>query len=171
MKAEEQYAAAVEIRILAAIINKLSMRDLELRLDTCKAGVTGPQYGLLRFLKHHGGTISEMSRKMMLAPATLVPVVDALEQKGLVERGKDPQDRRRTPLLLTADGLETLERMPVVDSADSLVHSLAAMGDVKTETLAALLQELAKHMSGHDEAAWDNKHALRRRIGSPGAAD
>ncbi len=164
MTNEEFYAAAIEIRILAAIVNKMAMRDLEQRLEAHNAGVSGLQYGVLQFLRHHNGTISELSRKMMLAPATLVPVVDALEQKGLVERGKDPQDRRRTPLLLTAGGLETLERMPLVDSDDSLVHSLESMGDAKTQTLSDLLRELVKQMSGHGDAACDHKHDTNRRI-------
>jgi DNA-binding MarR family transcriptional regulator len=170
MNEEEHYAAAREIRFLALIINKMAMRDLEQRLEANNAGVSGPQYGVLRFLKHHGGTISELSRKMRLAPATLVPVVDALEQKGLVERGKDLQDRRRTPLLLTARGLETLERMPMVDSADSLVQGLTSMGDAKTQTLSELLQELAKHMSVQGAMGFDHHHAangqIRQSVGS-----
>ena len=170
MNEDELCATAVEVRVLAAIVNKMAIRDLEQRLEACNAGVSCLQYGVLQFLRHHHGTISELSRKMMLAPPTLVPVVDALEQKGLVERGRDPQDRRRTPLLLTASGLETLERMPLVDSADSVVHSLKSMGDAKTQTLTELLHELVGHMSGHGDMAFDNRHGTIRRAWQSGGS-
>lgn len=169
MNEEERYTTAVEVRVLAAIINKKAMRDLEQRLEARNAGVSGLQYGVLQFLRHHHGTISEMSRKMMLAPPTLVPVVDALEQKGLVERGRDPEDRRRTPLVLTASGVETLARLPLVDSADSVVRSLDSMGDAKAQALTELLHELVRHMSDLGDAAWEERHAAHHRAWpSPG---
>jgi DNA-binding MarR family transcriptional regulator len=151
MNEEELYAAAVEVRVLAAIVHKMAFRDLVRRLEASNAGVSGLQYGVLRFLQRHPSTLSEMSRTMRLAPPTLLPVVDALEQKGLVERGRDPEDRRRTPLLLTAGGLQTLERLPLVGGADSLAISLQAMGDDKTRTLCELLRELTQHISGHGD--------------------
>jgi DNA-binding MarR family transcriptional regulator len=148
---EELQAVASEIRGAASMVHKIAMRDMVQRLDACNAGVSGLQYGVLRFLKHHGGTLSDMSSRLRLAPSTLVPVVDALVQKGLLERGSDPQDRRRTPLVLTARGVETLNMVPGVDSADSLVRGLAALGGEKTLMLRSLLRELLEVMTGLDD--------------------
>lgn len=148
MTTEETNALAVQIRVLAAIVNKMAMRDLEQRLEARQAGVSGLQYAVLGHLKRESTTLSDLSRKLSLAPATLVPVVDALEMKGLVERGRDPLDRRRVPLYLTAGGEATLDRLPLVDGDDSLVRSITAMGSVRACQLFDLLHELAKRMSG-----------------------
>src|SRR5512135_3252660 len=121
MKKEELNAAGLELRILAGVIAKMAGRDLERHLEVCSAGMSALQYGVLRLLGHHQCTIAELSRTMLLAPATLVPVVDALESKGLLKRERDPQDRRRTPLLLTPLGVEMLSRVPHVSADDALV--------------------------------------------------
>ncbi len=148
MTTEESNALAVRIRVLAAVVNKMAMRDLEQRLEARQAGVSGLQYAVLGRLKRQSVTLSDLSRRLSLAPATLVPVIDALEAKGLVERGRDPLDRRRIPLYLTPAGEATLDRLPLVDGDDSLVRSIAAMGDARANQLFDLLHELAKRMSG-----------------------
>jgi len=45
-----------------------------------------------------------MARRLWLTPATLTPVVDALEAAGHVRRGRDPSDRRVVRLHLTEPG-------------------------------------------------------------------
>jgi DNA-binding MarR family transcriptional regulator len=147
MTTENTSALAVQIRVLAAIVNKMAMRDLEQRLEARQAGVSGLQYVVLGHLRRESNTLSDLSRKLSLAPATLVPVVDALETKGLVERSRDPSDRRRVPICLTAGGEATLERLPLVDGDDSLLRSITAMGSVRAGQLFDLLHELAKRMA------------------------
>ena len=135
----ELHAAAHEIRILANILSKVANRDMEQRLQTCGANISGLQHGLLRLLRDHPYTSSELSRKMLLTPTTLVPAVDALERHGLVERGRDHNDRRRTPLVVTDTGRALLERVPVIDDDDALVQSLMGMeGEQRQQLLAAL---------------------------------
>ena len=107
------HALAHEVRILVSIVTKLANRDVEQRMQASGANISGLQHGMLRLLREHPYTSSELSRKMMLTPATLVPAVDALERHGLIDRGRDPNDRRRTPLLLTERALELLKRVPV----------------------------------------------------------
>ena len=80
---------------------------------------------------------------MTLAPGTPVPVVDALEQKGLVVRGHDKQDRRTgKSLTVTASGLQLLQRLPQNAPDDAIVHGLLDMGDLKAQQLIDLLGEL-----------------------------
>ena len=142
----ELHATALETRILVSIVNKWAARCLEQRLHAAGLPLTSLQYGMMRLLCREQHTISELSRKMTLAPATLVPAVDALERHGYVARGHDPKDRRRTPLALTEQGAAILSGIPPVVDADALVRGLAAIGPEKRGQLLALLRELVGAM-------------------------
>jgi DNA-binding MarR family transcriptional regulator len=139
-----------DIRLLILMVNKTAMRDLDRRLEASGTGISGLQYGVMRLLSHESGTISELSGRMLLAPATLVPVVDALERKGFVQRGSDPKDRRRVPLMLTESGLQAITRVPFTSELDPLTQGLASLGREKSRQLQALLYELVSHVIGDD---------------------
>jgi DNA-binding MarR family transcriptional regulator len=141
---------AEEIRTLIALISKCIMRDLDRRLEASGAGISGPQFGVMRLLSQESATISELSSRLMLAPATLVPVVDTLERKGLVQRGTDPRDRRRVPLLLTDAGAQAVARVVEASEADSLAQALANLGAEKARQLHALLRELVNYLAADD---------------------
>lgn len=139
-------ATALEIRILNDIINRLTKRDIEKRLAVSKAGISSLQYFMLRMLCRHEYTISELGRKFTHDPATLVQAIDTLERQNLVQRGQDPKDRRRNPLLLTGEGKALLDRIPPMGEDDSLIQGLAVLGPEKSVQLLSLLRELASSM-------------------------
>ena len=145
---QEDHATALEIRILISIGTKLAARDLEQRLLAHGLAISALQHGMLRLLKQQHYTSSELSRKMSLTPATLVPAVDTLERHGLVTRGHDPSDRRRTPLLLTEAGADILARVPAVDDTDILVTSLRSFSPDERQQLLAMLRRLISAMTG-----------------------
>ncbi len=138
------------VRTLIFMVSKSVMRDLDRRLDASGAGVSGPQFGVMRLLSQESATITELGSRMMLSPATLVPVVDTLERKGFVQRGVDPKDRRRVPLQLTDAGAEVVTRVAVVNGPDSLAQGLSGLGDEKAQQLQALLIELVNQFTEDD---------------------
>ena len=67
--------------------------------------VTPGQARALGILARHGVMrLSELSEHLRIAPRSTTEVVDALEERGLVERRPDPNDRRATLATLTARG-------------------------------------------------------------------
>ena len=103
---------AMELHMLSAVLLKMTMQAMEGRGILSEAGISMLQYGVLRALRRQSFTIGEMSEIMIVDPSTLVPVVDALERKGLAERGRDPNDRRRVPISLTPQGMEVANCHP-----------------------------------------------------------
>lgn len=145
------HQTAFEIQILSTLVHRMMVRAVEAKLNALGADISTLQFGILHALYHQQQTISELSRRFIFDPSTLVPVIDALVRKGYVERGKDPSDRRRTPLSLTANGEQLLMSLPLVHDSDELVASLRAMGDDKAAELLTLLRELISQMPHGDD--------------------
>src|SRR5512146_1715642 len=124
----ELRATALEIRILAAQLAKLADRDLDVRLASVGSDLTGTQYEVLRLLSNGPLTLTAISRRMILTPTTLVPIIDTLEGKGLLARGRDPNDRRSRPLALTESGTKTLAELSPIGSPALVYNALTAMG-------------------------------------------
>jgi DNA-binding MarR family transcriptional regulator len=158
----EHHAMAIQIRILLNMGAKLATRDLEQRLLAQGLPITSLQHGMLRLLKRQQYTISELSRRMTLTPATLVPAVDALERQSLVTRGHDPSDRRRTPLQLTEAGADILARVPPVDDTDTVVSSLRLLSPEDQQQLLVLLRKLIGAMAQDEQVIRDIEMTIRQ---------
>jgi DNA-binding MarR family transcriptional regulator len=146
MDTQDLSIVGMEIRILAAILVKFAKRDLERRLTQYGLEIGALPYDVMHMLRQRDRTISDLSQKTGISPASLVPVIDMLEQRGLVKRGQDPNDRRRTPLALTPLGRETLSSVPLVDKEDALAQCLANMGDEQAQQLLEQFRTLVAGM-------------------------
>jgi DNA-binding MarR family transcriptional regulator len=134
-------ARSREIQALVSIVAKIIRNAMDERLAAQDIGITGLQYGILQIIHKGPQTMTEISRVQMIDPSTLVASVDSLERKGLARRIKDPKDRRRTPLKITAAGLALLTRIPVLHEEDALVKGLAEMNPDHQDQLLILLSK------------------------------
>lgn len=96
----------------------------------------------LAVLVGHGPVrLSTLSEHLRIAPRSATEVVDALEDRGLVERRPDPHDRRATLVALTDEGVRVGEaiRAARVTEAEGL---FGALDEADRAALARILRTL-----------------------------
>lgn len=89
--------------------------------------LTPPHVGLLRLIAASPGQSQQAAAQLLgTPPSRLVGLVDALSDRGLVERRRNPGDRRLHALHLTDAGTELLERIAEIGRAhdDAICRSL-----------------------------------------------
>jgi DNA-binding MarR family transcriptional regulator len=108
-------------------------------------GITLKQYMLLRNLRDHEGAQPQQTLcgSMHMDPNYLVLLLNDVEEAGLVERRRDPDDRRRHIVELTSAGQTSLERAEAGMQAveDEVLSDLSAqerveLGRMLTKALA-----------------------------------
>ncbi len=156
MIVERDMSLAYELWGLSAVVTKTGRRDLEQRLGRQKADIRAIEHGILRHLQTDKHTLAYLSRAMGVAPSSLVPVLDRLENKGLIRRNKDPKDRRRLPVTLTKEGEELLEQVPAVDDSSVLVSALRSLSKEQQQQLLLLLRSFVSALTNEPEET--NEH-------------
>jgi DNA-binding MarR family transcriptional regulator len=93
-------------------------------------GVTRAQWKVLFKLTRSPGLRQvELADMLDLEPITLCRIVDRLEESGLVERARDPEDRRAWRLHVTAKAQPLIEKLQAI--GDELVGEAFAGIDPK----------------------------------------
>lgn len=95
-----------------------------------QAGLSEPQYNVLRILRGVGGCgapCTEVGARMISRVPDVTRLVDRLEAAGLVERCRISQDRRVVQVKITEKGLATLAEMdqPLVDLNKKLLRHMS----------------------------------------------
>jgi DNA-binding MarR family transcriptional regulator len=116
-------------------------------------GLTPREWGALNVLDHQNGVTQQaLCQSVGTDPSTMVATIDDLEAKGLVERRRNPQDRRAHALYITDQGRRTLtEGRKVARRAQE--ELLAPLGQEEREQLHALLLRLATAHAGQPTVA------------------
>jgi DNA-binding MarR family transcriptional regulator len=81
-------------------------------------------------------TVGEAAGHLQRAQSVVSDIVTQLAGKGLLERWRDPRDRRRTLVWLTPSGLQFLERDRDVLSVELLAAAFAQMTAAEREALS-----------------------------------
>ncbi|MEH7417223.1 MarR family transcriptional regulator [Neobacillus drentensis] len=107
-KVSEDMIAVIEkdLRYISGIIKQKGREMLS------QYKITPPQFVALQWLFEDGDmTIGELSGKMFLACSTTTDLVDRMEKNVLVERVKDPSDRRVVRIHLLEEGKRIIDEV------------------------------------------------------------
>jgi DNA-binding MarR family transcriptional regulator len=105
-------------------------------------GLSGMHMGALATIERAGPMSQQNLGEFLRKDRTsIVAIVDELEREGLVERHRNPEDRRAYALEVTAKGRDWLERArPVMSDVDDRL--LGELGEEERRVLVDLLQRV-----------------------------
>jgi DNA-binding MarR family transcriptional regulator len=122
--------------------------------------LTPPQAGVLRRLGQFPGQSQRgLADALGMHAPRLVALIDELEDRGLVARDRDPDDRRNYAISLTDEGQRVLAKLGAVAREHELAIA-AALDDDERAQLLALLRRLAE-----EQELAPGVHPGFRRIG------
>ena len=106
-----------------------------------RADLTPTQYNALRILRGAGGagaSCTEVGERMVTKDSDVTRLLDRLEARGLISRGRDAKDRRLVVARITDEGLGVLGELdgPV---AETHRRQLGHLGEKQLEALGTLL--------------------------------
>lgn len=115
-------------------------------------GVTSSQWKMLsRLAREPGLKQVELAERLDIEPITACRIVDRLEEAGLVERQRDPEDRRAWRLVLTG------KAEPMVRQLRSLAEEMAGeafqgFGQDEIEAMRAMLARVRDNVARAEAA-------------------
>ena len=115
-------------------------------------GVTTAQWRVIAHVGHAPGLKQvELAERLDVEPITACRIVDRLEEAGLVERQRDPDDRRAWRLVLTDKGLPIYGRLASL-AEDMSKEAFAGFSIHEFEELRAKLARVRENVSRAEAA-------------------
>jgi DNA-binding MarR family transcriptional regulator len=145
--------------LLTALGTHAAMRFAE---RVAELDLTPPQIGLLRLIAASPGQSQQAVAQLLgLPPSRVVGLVDALADRGLVERRRNPEDRRLHALHTTDAADALLARVTVIgrEHDDAVCRSLDADERAQLRTLLVRMAE--------DHGLTPGVHPGYRQLGTP----
>lgn len=106
-------------------------------------GIRGPHLFILTVMRTEGPmSQAALTQRLGIDRTTMVHVIDHLERLGLVERARDPNDRRANAVRLAPRGEEVLSQAGNLAQAGES-EFLSALSSEEQEQLRSLLLRLA----------------------------
>ena len=126
----------------------IAVRHLEViyKQETEALGLTVIEWYVLQLLYEQDGQMaSRLADGVGRPPTSFTPILDKIENKGLIERRQHPADRRSVKIHLTAKGLEMKEQIAVsIERIESkLRQSFSDKEWQKYEAVIAAFQNLS----------------------------
>ena len=145
---ERPEVAAGYAERLSLLVHKLAGELLDRAGELPAFGLSAREYTALAVLaRDRPGSQHELGRLMGLAPQLVVSLTDGLENRGLVARRTNPDDRRRTLVELTPRGEEALAR---ADEASARIEA-DVLAELDESERRLLHEMLCRALGSHAE--------------------
>jgi len=131
---------------VAFLLSQLGHRSASVFTDLIASiDLTPPHAGILRAIAAESGRSQQaLSGQLGLLPSRVVAYVDELEERGYVERRRNPDDRRLHALYLTASGKKVMTKIGELGRQHDRLLT-AGLDAQQRDTLHQLLATIAEH--------------------------
>ena len=124
---------------------------------TREIGVTSPQWIVLNTLTMNEGTNQGgLADILGIEPITLCRILDRLQDAELIERRRDPADRRAWRLFITAKAKDLLEDLHPVGE-EIMALALDGLSEAERDQFRDLLTRMRQNLSRRAEAPGTNE--------------
>jgi DNA-binding MarR family transcriptional regulator len=135
---------------LAAVMHAWRRQQAALAAETgrffSELDITTAQMRVLGQLRRWGKLSGrDLAARLGVAPATVVPLCDRLEELGYLRRIPDHEDRRLTWLELAPAGNELFRRLWIA-GGERVMEAIAQLSTEDRRTLERLLSRIADHL-------------------------
>ncbi|HVD02272.1 MAG TPA: MarR family transcriptional regulator [Candidatus Dormibacteraeota bacterium] len=114
------------------------------------AALTLTQVRALRRLRAAPMPLGRLGAELALAPPSITRLADRLEERGLIERTRDGEDRRRVVASLTPEGRRLVGSLPMLEGS-AIRAAAEAMSPADRDRLAVAFREFAQAVHRFDE--------------------
>ena len=139
-------AAASDRGSVAFLLSQLGHRSASVFTELIASiDLTPPHAGILRAIAAEPGRSQQaLSGELGLLPSRVVVYVDELEDRGYVERRRNPDDRRLHALYLTASGKKVISKIGELGRQHDRLLT-AGLDAQQRDTVRRLLAIMAEH--------------------------
>lgn len=122
-----------------------------------KLGVSMTQMHVLWILQHHGELpMSRMAELMDVSLSNATGIIDRMEERGLIERVRVPDDRRVVVVRITPGGLQAMDAIEAIKQ-DRLEAILQHLDPTQLERLALAMDDMRDALVA--EGGFDHDHS------------
>lgn len=129
------------------------VRSLDVHSNRLKGryGLTGPQLIILKKLeKNPNSSVRNLAESVSLSSATVTVILESLERKGLVNRSRGKEDRRRVENVLTEQARQILAQNPSL-LRERFVEEFSKLPQWEQTSILSSLQRLAYLMESEEQ--------------------
>jgi DNA-binding MarR family transcriptional regulator len=141
---------AVTNQVVAALRQIIRAVDAHSRTLVKQYQLTGPQLVVLkRVADGEFRSIGELARTVYLSQATVTGILDRLEARGLVQRARALDDRRRVTVTLSPAGEQILQATPPL-LQEHFIRRFLQLADWERSQVLSSLQRIVTLMEAKD---------------------
>jgi DNA-binding MarR family transcriptional regulator len=129
-------------RLLRAYLDAVALSEAIQTRIWHAAQLTLAQARVLRRLAKQPRSLGQLGADLVLAPPSMTRLVDRLEERGLIARSRDAEDRRKVLVTLTAEGRRLVSAIPLLEGSP-IRAAVDRMTAVDCERIAAAMREFS----------------------------
>jgi len=104
-----------DVRLLRAYLDSVTLSEAVQTRIWHVAQLTLAQVRALRKLAKQPRSLGQLGAELVLSPPSVTRLVDRLEERGLIERRRDDDDRRKVLANLNAEGRRLVGEIPLLE--------------------------------------------------------